>query len=100
MIISPEKKKCLIEIGEYEGKTYKTVWRMGEFSVDKLPEEESDGSITLDPSTLIGCWDQWETEIPSQLRGWDFDMQPIGDKDFLAKYKVKYYKIFDGYRIN
>ena len=66
---------------------------MGEFSVSELPQLESDGSVTMDPSTLIGRWDEWETTIPTTLRSWDIDKQPIESEDFKNSYKVLHYKI-------
>ena len=100
MIISPKKKKCIIEVGEYNGQRYQTIWRMGEFSVDTLPQTESDGSITLDPSTLLGRWDEWETSIPTDLRSWDVDKEPIESEDFKENYKILHYKIVDGFEVN
>ena len=73
MIISPKKKKCIVEVGEYKGQRHQTIWRMGEFSVNALPQTESDGSVTLDASTLLGRWDEWQTSIPTELRSWDVD---------------------------
>ena len=100
MIISPKKKKCLVEVGEYAGQRYQTTWRMGEFSVSAFPEIEYDGSITLDPLTLIGRWDEWETSIPKELRSWDNFKQPIESKDFSENYKILYFKIFNGFEVN
>ena len=100
MIISPQKKKCIVEVGEYNGERYQTVWRMGEFSVNELPQLESDGSVTMDPSTLIGRWDEWETTIPTTLRSWDIDKQPIESEDFKNSYKVLHYKILNGFEVN
>ena len=73
---------------------------MGEFSVDALPQTESDGSITLDPSTLLGRWDEWETSIPRDLRSWNVDKEPIESEDFKENYKILHYKIVDGFEVN
>ena len=100
MIISPKKKKCIIEVGEYNGHRHQTIWRMGEFSVDALPQTETDGSITLDPSTLLGLWDEWETSIPTDLRSWNVDKQPIESADFKENYKILHYKIVNGFEVN
>ena len=100
MIISPKKKKCIIEVGEYNGQRHQTIWRMGEFSVDALPQTERDGSITLDPSTLLGRWDEWETSIPTDLRSWNVDKEPIESEDFKENYKILHYKIVDGFEVN
>jgi hypothetical protein len=100
MIISPKRKKCIVEVGEYNGERHQTIWRMGEFSVSSLPKEESDGSITLDPSTLVGRWDEWETSIPTDLRSWDVDKQPVESEAFKANYKIKHYKILNGFEVN
>ncbi len=100
MIISPKKKKCIVEVGEYGGQRHQTIWRMGEFSVSELPQTESDGSITLDPSTLLGRWDEWETSIPTDLRRWDVDKQPIESAEFRKNYKVLHYKILSGFEVN
>jgi hypothetical protein len=98
MIISPTKMKCVVEIGQYHQQTHTTIWRTGEFSVDELPKTDSDGTITLDPSTLLGCWDEWETTIPPELRSWDFDRQSIENEDFKKHYKILHYKIVNGYK--
>ena len=100
MIISPKYKKCLVEVGEYKGQLHTTVWRMGEFVVEEYPEMESDGSLTLNPSSLVGCWDEWETTIPTELRKWDFDKQPILEEDFRKNYQILHYKIIDGFEVN
>ena len=100
MIVSPKKKKCVVEVGEYKGQTHITVWRMGEFAVDVVPELQGDGSITLSPSSMLGCWDEWETTIPGELRRWDFDKQAIFGGDFEEEYKIVYYKILHGFEIN
>ncbi len=100
MIISPKNKKSIIEVGDYNGQSHTTIWRMGEFLVDELPKVESDGSVILSPLTLLGCWDEWETTISTDLRTWDFDKQPIENEDFKKSYKIIHYKILDGYVVN
>ena len=69
---------------------------MGEFSVDATPQTESDGSITLEPSTLLGRWDEWETSIPTDLRSWDVDKEPIESEDFKENYKIVHNKLWMG----
>ena len=100
MIISPKKKKCIVEVGEYNGQKHQTIWRMGEFLVAELPKLESDGSIILSPLSLLGRWDEWETSIPKGLRSWDFNKEPIESEDFKKKYKVPHYKILEGFEVN
>ena len=67
MIISPKKRNALLKLANTMTETPNSL-EDGEFSVDALPQTESDGSITLDPSTLLGRWDEWETSIPTDLR--------------------------------
>ena len=100
MIISPKKMKQILEIGEYKSQIYKTIWRTGEFLVDKAPVAESDGSVILNPDTLLSLIDEWETTIPTFLRSWDFDNQPILSEDFKKNYRVIHFKILHGYEIN
>ena len=88
MIISPKKKRCIVEVGEYNGQKHQTIWRMGEFHVAELPKPESDGSIILSPLSLLGRWDEWETSIPRDLRSWDADKQPAESQDFSKNYKI------------
>ena len=100
MIISPKMKKRLVEVGEYNGQTHQTVWRMGEFLVQQVPQVESDGSIILSPSSLLGKWDEWATSIPTELRSWDVDKEAVESEDFKENYKVLHYEILDGFEVN
>ena len=98
MIISPKKRNALLKLANTMARTPNNL-EDGEFSVDALPQTESDGSITLDPSTLLGRWDEWETSIPTDLRSWNVDKEPIESEDFRENYKILHYKIVDGFEV-
>ncbi len=100
MIVSPKYKKCVVEVGKYNCQLHATVWKMGEFTVEESLGMESDGSLTLSPSSSVGCWDEWETTIPTELRKWDFDKQPTLEEDFRKNYRILHYNIKDGFKIN
>ena len=101
LIISPKNENCIFEIIEededlinlVEGETFFRVWRDGEFEVDNLPKEESDGSIILPTDSIIRVSHNIKTNINIEIenkKDWE---------KFWGTHTVSHYIIKNGFNV-